>query len=97
MNRVYNSDYSIINSIIYLFLKVFKEIFDPVIDERHNGYGPNDTHPTDLDPSKIRGGEFDPKYVLSSRVRTGRSIRGLSLPPVCNRAERRMVERVSQR
>lgn len=37
---------------------------------------------------------FDEKYVLSSRVRTGRSIRGLSLPPACSRAERREVERV---
>lgn len=27
-------------------------------------------------------------------MRTGRSIRGLSLPPVCTRAERREVERV---
>lgn len=38
---------------------------------------------------------FDEKYVLSSRVRTGRSIRGLSLPPACSRAERREVERVA--
>ncbi|XP_072036165.1 creatine kinase U-type, mitochondrial-like [Amphiura filiformis] len=74
--------------------EIFKEIFDPVIDERHNGYGPDDKHPTDLDASKIKGGVFDPKYVLSSRVRTGRSVRGLSLPPACDRAERRMVERV---
>lgn len=37
---------------------------------------------------------FDEKYVLSSRVRTGRSIRGLSLPPANTRAERREVERV---
>ena len=37
---------------------------------------------------------FDERYVLSSRVRTGRSIRGLSLPPACTRAERREVERV---
>lgn len=43
---------------------------------------------------QIRGGQFDEKYVLSSRVRTGRSIRGLSLPPACTRAERREVERV---
>lgn len=74
--------------------EVFKELMDPVIDERHNGYGPDDVHPTDLDSSKIRGGVLDSKYVLSSRVRTGRSIRGLSLPPACNRAERRMVEQV---
>lgn len=32
--------------------------------------------------------------MLSSRVRTGRSIRGLSLPPACTRSERREVERV---
>lgn len=43
---------------------------------------------------QIRSGYFDERYVLSSRVRTGRSIRGLSLPPACTRAERREVERV---
>ncbi|MEQ2204148.1 hypothetical protein XENOCAPTIV_008676, partial [Xenoophorus captivus] len=42
----------------------------------------------------IQTGNFDERYVLSSRVRTGRSIRGLSLPPACTRAERREVERV---
>ncbi|KAJ8247494.1 hypothetical protein GJAV_G00247050 [Gymnothorax javanicus] len=75
--------------------EVFAELFDPVIKERHNGYDPvTMTHPTDLDSSKIRSGQFDERYVLSSRVRTGRSIRGLSLPPACTRAERREVERV---
>lgn len=43
---------------------------------------------------QIQSGHFDERYVLSSRVRTGRSIRGLSLPPACTRAERREVERV---
>ncbi|XP_063745250.1 creatine kinase, mitochondrial 2a (sarcomeric) isoform X1 [Eleginops maclovinus] len=43
---------------------------------------------------QITNGVFDENYVLSSRVRTGRSIRGLSLPPACSRAERREVERV---
>jgi creatine kinase len=74
--------------------EVFAEFFDKVIDERHGGYKPWDKHPTDLDYTKINGGMFDEKYVLSSRVRTGRSIRGLSLPPACSRAERREVERV---
>ena len=32
--------------------------------------------------------------MLSSRVRTGRAIRGIPHPPVCSRAERREVERV---
>ncbi|XP_010772911.1 creatine kinase U-type, mitochondrial-like [Notothenia coriiceps] len=75
--------------------EVFAELLDPIIKERHNGYNPNTMkHPTDLDSSKIHSGNFDPRYVLSSRVRTGRSIRGLSLPPACTRAERREVERV---
>lgn len=43
---------------------------------------------------QLTSGLFDERYVLSSRVRTGRSIRGLSLPPACTRAERREVERV---
>ncbi|XP_042338521.1 creatine kinase S-type, mitochondrial-like, partial [Plectropomus leopardus] len=76
-------------------LQVFADLFDPVIKDRHNGYDPRTMkHPTDLDASKITHGMFDENYVLSSRVRTGRSIRGLSLPPACSRAERREVERV---
>uniref|UniRef100_A0A8C9SL56 Creatine kinase S-type, mitochondrial n=1 Tax=Scleropages formosus TaxID=113540 RepID=A0A8C9SL56_SCLFO len=75
--------------------EVFADLFDPVIKERHNGYDPRTMkHPTDLDSSKITSGMFDERYVLSSRVRTGRSIRGLSLPPACSRSERREVERV---
>ncbi|XP_078286140.1 creatine kinase U-type, mitochondrial-like [Rhinoraja longicauda] len=76
--------------------EVFADIFYPVIMERHNGYDPRTMkHPKDLDASKIRNGQFDENYVLSSRVRTGRNIRGLSMPPACTRAERREVERVA--
>ena len=73
---------------------VFAEMFDPIIEKRHNGYKKTDLHKTDLDWTKIRGGDLDPKYVSSCRVRTGRSIRGLALPPFCTRAERREVEKV---
>ncbi|CAB1323557.1 unnamed protein product, partial [Coregonus sp. 'balchen'] len=48
----------------------------------------------DEESYELTSGNFDERYVLSSRVRTGRSIRGLSLPPACTRAERREVERV---
>jgi len=75
--------------------EVFKELFDAVIDEKHNGFGPNDKHVApDLDGSKIKGGKFDEKYVRSCRVRTGRSVRGLCLPAATSRAERREVEKV---
>jgi len=73
---------------------VFAELFDPVIEKRHKGFKRTDKHKTDLDSSKITGGMLDEEYVLSCRVRTGRSIRGLSLPPWCTRAERRKVEQV---
>ena len=75
---------------------MFADLFDPVIDERHGGYPKSAKHPTDLDASKLTGGQFDEKYVLSSRVRTGRCIRGFSLPPACTRAERREVEKVRE-
>lgn len=41
------------------------------------------------------GDDLDPNYVLSSRVRTGRSVRGFCLPPHCSRGERRAVEKLS--
>lgn len=41
------------------------------------------------------GDDLDPNYVLSSRVRTGRSIRGFCLPPHCSRGERRAIEKLS--
>jgi creatine kinase len=75
--------------------EVFKDLMDPIIEARHGGYTPDAKHKTDLDFTKITGGELDPKYVISSRVRTGRSIKGLSLPPHCSRGERRRVEKVS--
>jgi len=74
---------------------LFAPFFDPVIEGRHNGYKKTDMHKTDLDPSHLIGGDdLDEKYVMSCRVRTGRSIRGLSLPPFCTRAERRQVEKI---
>ncbi|KAF4671673.1 Creatine kinase S-type, mitochondrial, partial [Perkinsus chesapeaki] len=76
--------------------EVFKELFDPVIDQRHGGYPPDAKHPTDLDYSKLLDTAIDPteKYVISTRVRTGRSVRGIRLPPSCTKDERREVERV---
>ncbi|XP_066912788.1 creatine kinase, testis isozyme-like isoform X3 [Clytia hemisphaerica] len=75
--------------------ETFKEFFDPVIEGRHNGYKPDAKHKTDLNFENLKGGDdLDPNFVISSRVRTGRSIRGLNLPPVCNIQERRDVEEI---
>jgi len=73
----------------------FAELFDPVLNEQHGGFGPKDKHPApDLDASKLKGGMFDSKYVRSVRIRTGRSLKGFCLSPSINRAERREVERI---
>ena len=73
--------------------EVFADIFDPVIESRHNGYKKTDKHITDLNPDHLQGGEnLDPNYVLSCCAHAGRSIRGFCLPPFCSRAERRGVE-----
>ncbi|KAM6905742.1 creatine kinase, brain b [Lycodopsis pacificus] len=76
--------------------EVFKELLDPVIEDRHGGYKPSDKHKTDMNHDNLQGGDdLDPDYVLSSRVRTGRSIRGFCLPPHCSRGERRAIENLS--
>ena len=74
--------------------ETFKEIFDLVISDRHGGYGPERTQPTNLDLNKLSKTDIDPegKYVLTSRVRTGRSVRGFKLPPCLSFEERRAVE-----
>jgi len=75
---------------------LFKDLFDPVIDARHGGYPADAIHPTCLDLSKVSRRKLDPtgKYVLTSRVRTGRSIKGTRLPPACTFEERRELERL---
>ena len=76
--------------------ETFAEFFDPLIEARHGGYKKDDMHTTDLNAHGLVMDEpFDPDYVFSVRVRTGRSIRGYALPPWCSRAERRKVESIS--
>lgn len=72
---------------------VFADFFNPIIELRHQGFKIQHGHVTDLEPKKVTGGDqLDSKYVLSCRVRTGRSIRGFCLPPFCTRADRRKAE-----
>merc|ERR550514_1784243 len=52
------------------------------------------TQPTNLDINQLSNTDIDPdiKYVLTTRVRTGRSIRGFRLPPTIGFQERRKLE-----
>lgn len=75
--------------------ETFKELMDPVIEGWH-GYKPTDTHNSDMDYTKLvlteeQARKFD-QYVVSTRIRAGRSIEGLALPPSTDRKQRRKVE-----
>jgi creatine kinase len=74
--------------------EVFAELFDPVISARHGGYAPDRIQPTNMDLTQLSDTDIDPecKYVLTTRVRTGRSIRGFRLPPAIGFQERRNLE-----
>merc|ERR1712226_1819929 len=76
--------------------ELFAELMDPVISARHNGYAADAKHPTDMNPANLSTTPIDPtgKYVLTTRCRTGRSVRGPRLPPCTTFEERRELERV---
>jgi creatine kinase len=77
--------------------EVFKELFDPVISARHGGYDHmSNEQPTNMDLTKLSDTDIDPegKYVLTTRVRTGRSVRGFKLPPAIGFQERRDLEKL---
>lgn len=77
--------------------EVFAPVMDPVIEAYH-GYPPDAKHKLDIDPSHItmtveQEKKFD-EHVISTRIRAGRSLRTLPLPPGTDRAGRRTVERL---
>ena len=76
--------------------ELFAPLFDPVISARHNGYAPDAVHPTNLNVEELSQTKIDPdgKYVLTTRCRTGRSVKGFRLPPCVSFEERRKLEGV---
>jgi len=77
--------------------KVFKELFNPIIAGWHGGYdAATQIHPTDLDPSHLRcsaaqKAKLD-RYVISTRIRAARNIRGHPLPPGSTKESAAAVE-----
>ena len=47
-----------------------------------------------LTVTDIEDGKLDDKYVISSRIRCGRSIAGFPFSPTCRRGQRRQVEAI---
>nr|BAG57364.1 unnamed protein product [Homo sapiens] len=57
--------------------EVFADLFDPVIQERHNGYDPRTMkHTTDLDASKSQNWPKHPRTQSASSLHSSRATRG---------------------
>uniref|UniRef100_A0A1I8BLE9 arginine kinase n=1 Tax=Meloidogyne hapla TaxID=6305 RepID=A0A1I8BLE9_MELHA len=69
----------------------FAALFDPIIDDYHGGFGPNAKHPaTDFGENKVSElKDLDPegKYILSTRIRCGRSFKGYPFNPLLTRSD----------
>merc|ERR1711879_725795 len=75
--------------------ETFKELFDPITIARQEGYDHRSKpQSTNMDISQLSTTDIDPegKYVLTTRVRTGRSVRGFRLAPQIGFEERRKLE-----
>ncbi|CAD7966484.1 unnamed protein product [Amoebophrya sp. A120] len=74
----------------------FKDLFDIVIGKRNGDYPADAVHTTNMNIDELSTTKIDPtgNYCLTTRCRTGRSVRGLPLPPACTFEERRETERV---
>ncbi|KAH8611218.1 ATP guanido phosphotransferase N terminal domain [Trypanosoma vivax] len=73
---------------------VFAPLFDPVIEDYHKGFKPSDRQPPkDFgDLSTLVDVDPDNKYVLSTRVRCGRSLEGYPFNPCLTKAQYEEME-----
>ncbi|PRD31870.1 UNVERIFIED_CONTAM: Arginine kinase [Trichonephila clavipes] len=77
---------------------LFGDLFNPIIEEYHVGFGPSDKHPS-RDFGNVNSlVNVDPKgeFVISTRVRCGRSLQGYPFNPCLTEQQyREMEEKVS--
>ncbi|XP_022663063.1 arginine kinase-like isoform X1 [Varroa jacobsoni] len=76
--------------------KIFAPLFDPIIDDYHQGFKPTDRHPPsdfgNLDT--FENVDPDGKFVISTRVRCGRSLQGYPFNPCLTEAQYREMEQI---
>jgi len=71
------------------------DIFDKVIEDYHGGYTKDKVHKSDMDYKKLTVPEFNfDDYVVSTRIRVGRNIRGYGLSPGITKEHREEVEKL---
>ncbi|XP_033324627.1 arginine kinase 1 isoform X2 [Megalopta genalis] len=77
---------------------VFADLFDPIIEDYHGGFKKSDKHPPKDFGDVDTLGNLDPagEFVVSTRVRCGRSLEGYPFNPCLNEAQyKEMEEKVS--
>ncbi|XP_967811.3 arginine kinase [Tribolium castaneum] len=74
---------------------VFAELFDPIINEYHGGFKKTDQHPASTWGDLKSIGDVDPdqKYVVSTRIRCGRSLAGYPFNPCLTEAQYKEMEK----
>lgn len=73
---------------------LFKELFDPIIEDYHGGFKPTDKHPaSDFgDLESLVNVDPENQYVISTRVRCGRSLQGYPFNPCLTEAQYKEME-----
>ncbi|XP_037073687.1 arginine kinase-like [Pollicipes pollicipes] len=77
---------------------VFADLFDPIIEDYHGGFKKTDKHPAKDFGDVNKVGNVDPEgeYVISTRVRCGRSMQGYPFNPCLTEAQyKEMQDKVS--
>ncbi|EDW40808.1 arginine kinase isoform X1 [Drosophila sechellia] len=73
---------------------VFADLFDPIIEDYHGGFKKTDKHPASSFGDVSTFGNVDPtnEYVISTRVRCGRSMQGYPFNPCLTEAQYKEME-----
>jgi len=75
---------------------MFKELFDPIIQDYHDGFGPSAKQPpTDLGEkhvSELKDLDPEGKFIQSTRIRCGRSLAGFPFNPCLTEANYKDME-----
>lgn len=73
---------------------VFADLFDPIIEDYHGGFKKTDKHPAKNFGDNSVFGDLDPagEFVVSTRVRCGRSMEGYPFNPCLTEAQYKEME-----
>ena len=73
----------------------FSALLNPIIEDYHKGYKVTDNHPSDFNPKHLHAPNPDPEgvYILSTRIRVARNLKGYALTPGLSYFDRLEVEK----